>query len=121
MTGTQWCKLNTRQLGEARLVSLSLIEAGQVWAVDEAGQVYMRLGSLELPTPPAIPVWLALELEREVEEELGEGGWRVEVVCSSGGHMVSATQSGLWVSVGTSESWRSGRHRSLHHWTRTSV
>ena len=42
----QWRRLNTNQLGGARLVSLSLSEAGQVWAVDEAGQVYMRLGSL---------------------------------------------------------------------------
>ena len=52
----QWRRLNTNQLGGARLVSLSLSEAGQVWAVDEAGQVYMRLGSLELPPPHAIPV-----------------------------------------------------------------
>ena len=46
------------------------------------GQVYMRLGSL--------PVWLALDREREVEEDLGEGGRMVEVVCSSGGRMVWA-------------------------------
>ena len=58
--------------------------------MDEAGQVYMRLGSLELPPPHAIPVWLALDREREVEEELGKGGRMVEVVCSSGGHMVGA-------------------------------
>ena len=50
----------------------------------------MRLGSLELPPPHAIPVWLALDMEREVEEELGEGGRMVEVVCSSGGYMVWA-------------------------------
>ena len=34
----------------------------------------MRLGSLELPSPHAIMIWLALDREREVEEELGEGG-----------------------------------------------
>ena len=66
--------LDISQMGGTRLVSLSLSEAGQVWAVEEAGQVYMRLGSLELPPPHAIPVWLALDMEREVEEELGEGG-----------------------------------------------
>ena len=79
-----------------------LSEAGQVWAVEEAGQVYIRLGSLELPPPHAIPVWLALDREREVEEELGEGGRMVEVVCSSGGHMVWARDSrqGVWVRVG---------------------
>ena len=62
------------------LVSLSLSEAGQDWSVDEAGQVHMKLGSLELPPPHALPVWLPLDREREVEEELGEGGRMVEVV-----------------------------------------
>ena len=70
--------------------------------MEEAGQVYMRLGSLELPPPHALPVWLALDREREAEEELGEGGRMVEVVCSSGGHMVWARDSrqGVWARVG---------------------
>ena len=62
----------------------------------------MRLGSLELPPPHALPVWLPLDREREVEEELGEGGRMVEVVCSSGGRMVWARDSrqGVWARVG---------------------
>ena len=61
--------------------------------MDEVGQVYMRLGSLELPHDHAQPVWLPLDSEREVEEELGEEGRMVEVVCSSGGRMVWARDS----------------------------
>ena len=81
----KWRTLDTAdQLGGLRLVSISLAEAGQVWAVDQLGQVYMR------PPDRVPPVWLALDREREVEEDLGEGGRMVEVVCSSGGRMVWA-------------------------------
>ena len=95
----QWRRLNTSQLGcQARLVSLSLSEAGQVWAVGETGQVYLRLGSLQPPPAEAQPVWVALD--REEEEE--EGGRLVEVLCSSGGCMVWARDSrqGVWARAG---------------------
>ena len=93
----KWRTLDTAdQLGGLRLVSISLAEAGQVWAVDQLGQVYMR------PPDRVPPVWLALDREREVEEDLGEGGRMVEVVCSSGGRMVWARDSrqGVWARVG---------------------
>ena len=94
----QWTRLNSGQLGGARLVSLSISQAGQVWAVDEAGLVYMRLGSLQPPPPHALPVWLPLE----GEEEPGEGARLVEVVCSSTGHLVWArdTMQGVWARQG---------------------
>ena len=45
---------------------------------------WTRLGSPELPPPHAILLWLPLDREREVEEELGEGGRMLEVVSSTG-------------------------------------
>ena len=56
----------------------------------------------ELTPDHAQPVWLPLDSEREVEEELGEEGRMVEVVCSSGGRMVWARDSrqGVWARVG---------------------
>ena len=90
----QWRRLDTSQLaGQSRLVSLSLSQAGQAWAVDESGQVFLGL-QLSLQ-----PVWLALEREEQEEQEEVR---LVEVVCSSGGSMVWARDSrqGVWARVG---------------------
>ena len=54
-------------LGSSQLRSPENPESGWWTAVDEVGQVYMRLGSLELPHDHAQPVWLPLDSEREVE------------------------------------------------------
>ena len=86
----QWRRLETSQLeavSEVRLVSLSLGEAGQVWAVGESGQVYLRLASLE-------PVWLALDREE------GEGGRLVEVVSSPTMVWARDTRQGVWARAG---------------------
>ena len=80
----QWRRLDTSQLAGARLVSVSISEAGQVWAVDDTGQVFMRLGSLRPPPAHAVPVWLPLPSEDGLAEDVR----MVEVVCSSAGHMV---------------------------------
>ena len=103
--GNRWRRLRTDQLDteNRRLVSLSLSDQpGQVWAVEETGQVYLRLGSLDLPPDHAMPVWVGLDREQEVEDELGEEGRLVEVVCSSGGHMVWArdNRQGVWARAG---------------------
>ena len=85
----QWRRLDTSQLAGARLVSVSISEAGQVWAVDDTGQVFMRLGSLRPPPAHAVPVWLPLPSEDGLAEDVR----MVEVVCSSAGHMVWARDS----------------------------
>ena len=79
----KWKRLDLGQLGDMRLVSISIASTGQVWAVDSEGGVHMRLGSLDLPPAHATPAWLPVDnVGLSVDHKI------IEVTCSSSGDKV---------------------------------
>lgn len=58
--GMHWARLDLRQLGGVRLVSVSC--GGQnVWAVDSQGMVYFRVGTQPLNPSMMLPAWICIE------------------------------------------------------------
>nr|XP_037274481.1 LOW QUALITY PROTEIN: tectonin beta-propeller repeat-containing protein 2-like [Rhipicephalus microplus] len=59
--GDTWVSLDTSQLGDAQLTHISC-SYETVWACDNKGTVYMRIGSLRPPAPRTLPpAWVPIE------------------------------------------------------------
>ncbi|KAG7277748.1 hypothetical protein CRUP_023036 [Coryphaenoides rupestris] len=59
-TGMHWARLDLRQLGGVRLVSVSC-GSQNVWAVDSQGMVYFRVGTQPLNPSMMLPAWICIE------------------------------------------------------------
>jgi len=94
----KWTKLDLRQLAGVRLVSLDLGK-DCVWAVDDQGDVYLRLGSLSPPSNQShsLPAWV--QVDPGEKQNIDQGAKIVTVVCSTEENLVWCLDSSHCVYV----------------------